>query len=93
MWGLRSKARQIRETADWDMPFDLAIDRVDQCVSPFGGACSKVAAMAFSTCSSVTVRGRLGRGSHSALPAETPGTATATCVPSSLISLGRRPPR
>jgi hypothetical protein len=63
MWGLRPKARQIRETADWDMPSDLAIDRVDQCVSPFGGVCSKVAAMTFSTCASVTVRGRPGRGS------------------------------
>ena len=63
MWGLRPKARQIRETADWDMPSDLAIDRVDQCVSPFGGVCSRVAAMTFSTCSSVTVRGRPGRGS------------------------------
>jgi hypothetical protein len=33
MCGLRPKARQIRETADWDMPADRAIDRVDQCVS------------------------------------------------------------
>jgi hypothetical protein len=43
--GLRPKARQIRDTADWDMPADLAIDRVDQCVSPSGGSCSKVAVM------------------------------------------------
>jgi hypothetical protein len=63
MWGLRPKARQIRETADWDMPADLAIDLVDQCVSPFSGCCSSVAVMTFSTCSSVTVRGRPGRGS------------------------------
>ena len=63
MCGLRPNARQIRETADWDMPADLAIDRVDQCVSPPGGACSSVAAITFSTCSSVTVRGRPGRGS------------------------------
>ena len=61
--GLRPKARQMRETADCDMPADLAIDRVDQCVSPFGGSCSRVVAMTFSTCSSVTVRGRPGRGS------------------------------
>ena len=61
--GLRPKARQIRETADWDMPADLAIDRVDQCVSPPGGGCSSVAVMTRSTCSSVTVRGRPGRGS------------------------------
>ena len=32
MCGLRPKARQTRETVDWDMPADLAIDRVDQCV-------------------------------------------------------------
>jgi hypothetical protein len=63
MWGLRPNARQIRETADWDMPADLAIDRVDQWVSPPGGACSSVAVITFSTCSSVTVRGRPGRGS------------------------------
>ena len=63
MWGLRPKARQIRDTAVWFMPADLAIDRVDQCVSPFGGSCSSVAVITFSTCSSVTVRGRPGRGS------------------------------
>jgi hypothetical protein len=61
--GLRPKARQILDTADWDMPAALAIDRVDQCVSPSGGSCFKVAVMTFSTCSSVTVRGRPGRGS------------------------------
>jgi hypothetical protein len=55
--------RQIRETADWDMPADLAIDRVDQCVSPPGGACSSVAVITASTCSSLIVRGRPGRGS------------------------------
>jgi hypothetical protein len=50
--GFSPKARQIRETADWDMPCDLAIDRVDQCVSPPGGACSSVAVITASTCSS-----------------------------------------
>ena len=30
MCGLRPNARQILDTADWDMPADLAIDRVDQ---------------------------------------------------------------
>ena len=45
MCGLRPNARQIRETADWDRPWDLAIDRVDQCVPPPGGACSSVAVM------------------------------------------------
>jgi len=58
MCGLRPKARQIRETADWDMPADRAIDRVGQCVSPPAGSCSSVAVITFSTCSSVTVRGR-----------------------------------
>ena len=45
------------------MPADLAIDRVDQCVSPSGGSCSSVAVMTRSTSSSLTVRGRPGRGS------------------------------
>ena len=63
MCGLRPNARQIRETADWDMPCDLAIDRVDQCVSPPAGACSSVAVMTCSTCSSLMSRGRPGRGS------------------------------
>ena len=62
-WGLRPKARQMRETADWDMPCDLAIDLVDQCESPPAGACSSVAAITASTCSSRTSRGRPGRGS------------------------------
>ena len=34
MCGLRPNARQIRETADWDMPAGPAIERVDQCESP-----------------------------------------------------------
>jgi hypothetical protein len=63
MCGLRPKARHTRDTVDCDMPADLAIDRVDQCVSPRGGCCSSVAVIIFSTCSSVTVRGRPGRGS------------------------------
>ena len=94
MCGLRPKARQIRDTADWDMPADLAINRVDQCVSPSGGSCSSVAVMTLSTCSSVTVRGRPGRGSSlSPLPAATPGTSTATCPPSSAICPVQQPPR
>src|SRR6185437_2037638 len=60
---LSPNARQIRDTAVWFRPADLAIDRVDQWVSPFGGFCSSVAAITFSTCSSVIVRGRPGRGS------------------------------
>jgi len=60
---LRPKARQIRDTADCDRPADRAIDRVDQCVSPPGGACSSVAMITWSTCSSLMTRGRPGRGS------------------------------
>ena len=41
----RPKARQIRETADWDMPCDLAINQVDQCMSPAAGSCCSVAVM------------------------------------------------
>ena len=61
--GLRPNARHIRDTVDCDMPADLAIVRVDQCVPPSGGCCSSVAVITCSTCSSVTVRGRPGRGS------------------------------
>jgi hypothetical protein len=39
------------------------MDRVDQCVSLFGGCCSSVAAMTRSTRSSLIIRGRPGRGS------------------------------
>jgi hypothetical protein len=59
--GLRPKARQIRDTADWDMPADLAIDRAGQCVPLFGGASPKALEMTRSTCSPVMVRGRPGR--------------------------------
>ena len=62
MW-LEAEARQIRVTADWDMPAALAMARVDQCVSLSGGSCSSVAMITFSTCPSVTVRGWPGRGS------------------------------
>jgi hypothetical protein len=41
----------------------VAMDRVDQCVSFFGGFCSRVAVITRSTCSSVIVRGAPGRGS------------------------------
>lgn len=62
MWGLRPNARQIRETADCDIPVAAAIDRVDQCVSA-PGLSSSVAVTTRSTCSSVIVRGQPGRGS------------------------------
>ena len=61
--GLSPKVRQIRETVDWDTPAVLAIDRVDQWVSPPGGGCSSAAVTTCSTFSSLTVRGRPGRGS------------------------------
>lgn len=38
MWGLRPNARQIRDTADSDIPSGSAIERVDQCESSCGGA-------------------------------------------------------
>ena len=61
--GLRPKVRQIRDIVDCDTSADLAIDLVDQCVSPPGGACSSAAVTTCSAFSSLTVRGRLGRGS------------------------------
>ncbi len=98
MCGLSPNARQIRDTADWDMPADLAIDRVDQCVSPFGGSCSSVAVITFSTCSSVTVRGRPGRGS-SLSPSSRPARnrdrhlpAVAREIPSSAATALTAPP-
>ena len=61
--GLSPNARQIRDTADCDMPAAAAIDRVDQCVSPVDGASSSVLVTTRSTCSSLSNRGRPGRGS------------------------------
>ncbi len=61
--GLSPKARQIREMAVWLSPVTLAICRVDQCVSWWGGGSSNVLVITSSTCSSVIVRGRPGRGS------------------------------
>lgn len=61
--GLSPNARQIREIADCDIPVALAIDRVDQCVSPFAEDSSNVLTITDSTCSSVIVRGAPGRGS------------------------------
>jgi hypothetical protein len=36
MCGLSPNALQMRDTADWDLLADLAIDRVDQWLFPFG---------------------------------------------------------
>ena len=60
--GLSPNARQIREIADCDIPVALAIDRVDQCVSPLAADSSSVLTITDSTCSSVIFRGAPGRG-------------------------------
>jgi hypothetical protein len=60
--GASANARQIRETADWDMPVAAAIDRVDQWVAFFGFS-SSVFTMTRSTSASVIFRGTPGRGS------------------------------
>jgi hypothetical protein len=60
--GCRPNARQIRDTAVCVRPTSLAIERVDQCVASFG-VLSSVLVITASTCSSVIVRGRPGRGS------------------------------
>ena len=60
--GFKPKARQIRLTADCDMPVAAAIERVDQCVA-FAGCSSSVFTITRSTCSSLIVRGLPGRGS------------------------------
>ncbi len=46
MCGLRPIARQIRDTAVWFSTATFAIDRVNQCVSPFGGGYFTVLALA-----------------------------------------------
>src|SRR5579884_1521206 len=60
--GLSPNARQIRETADCDIPVAAAIDRVDQCVSR-PDVSSRVLVIIRSICSSLMTRGRPGRGS------------------------------
>ncbi len=54
MYGLKPNTRQIRETADCNMPSTSAAERVDQRESPIGGAWPSVLATRASTCSSVT---------------------------------------
>jgi hypothetical protein len=84
--GFSPNARQIRETAVWFRPADLAIDLVDQCVPPSGGSCSSVAASTFSTCASVIVRGRPGRGS-SFSPASRDSTNRARHLPAVVLEI------
>ena len=62
--GWSPNACQIRSTADCVNPTSRAIDRVDQCVASFG-VVSSVRTITSSTCSSLIVRGRPGRGSSS----------------------------
>ena len=64
-WGFNPNVRQIREIAVWFNPTRCAIDLVDHCVEPSGGASSKVVTMTCSTMSSVIFRGWPGRGSSS----------------------------
>ena len=54
----------MRDTAVCESPTSAAIERVDQWVASFG-VLSRVATMTSSTCSSLIVRGRPGRGSSS----------------------------
>src|ERR1039457_3058636 len=78
--GFSPNARQIRDTAVWFRPAARAIDRVDQCVSRFGGLRSSVFTITSSACSSVIFRGCPGRGS-SPSPSSPPGTNRAPPPP------------
>jgi hypothetical protein len=60
--GFNLNARQIRLTADWDIPAASAIPRVLQWVA-LAGLVSRVLVTTRSTAASVTVRGAPGRGS------------------------------
>src|SRR6267143_1967871 len=80
--GLRPKARQIREIEVWDIPRLLAIDRVDQCVSPLAGFSSRVLTITDSTCSSVMVRAAPGRGSS-----DKPSSRSRTNLPRHLVTV------
>jgi hypothetical protein len=60
--GFSPNARQIRLTADCDIPVAAAIERVDQCVASFGCS-SSVFTITRSTSSSRIERGFPGRGS------------------------------
>ncbi len=51
-----ANARQMRLTADWDIPQAWAMVRVDQCV-PCGGVDSKVRVISSSMCASEILRG------------------------------------
>ena len=61
-WGWRLKARQTRETVDWDTPIRFARSRVLQWVRSVGVLYSVVVTMR-STVRSLILRGAPGRGS------------------------------
>ena len=73
--GFRPNARQIRLTADWVIPVEVASERVDQCVA-LAGVSSSVLTITRSTSSSPIDRGAPGRGS--------------SCSPSRRRSMNRR---
>ena len=56
-WGFNPNVRQILETAVWFNPTLAAIERVDHCVDPSDGVCSRVVTITCSTISSVILRG------------------------------------
>jgi hypothetical protein len=66
-YGLSPNARQIRDTADCDIPVAAAIERVDQWVS-CPRVSSRLLTITASTASSVITRGRPGRGSSDSPP-------------------------
>ena len=77
--GCRPNARQIRETAVCESPTSPAIDRVDQCVASFGVGLQR-ATITSSTCASLIVRGRPGRGSSTSPSKRSPDKPRrATC--------------
>ena len=55
--GFNPNVRQILETAVWFKPTLAASERVDHCVDPSGGVCSRVVTITCSTTSSVILRG------------------------------------
>ena len=60
--GCTLKAAHIRRIVVCDSPLSQAIERIDQWVAS-AGVVSSVRSMTSATCSSVSVRGRPGRGS------------------------------
>jgi hypothetical protein len=87
--GLRPNARQIRDTAVWLIPVALAIERVDQWLSWWGGGSANVLVITCSTCASAMVRGRPGRGSS-----DSPSRRPATTRPRHLVTVcGQIPSR